>query len=153
MMKLLNMQFKDDDTIDLALEIKAIMHDVEATGVKMGIPLIAFVKAIYHTYSHYLESLQSSVQLKDITFDTLLEKFVGWEKYFRRRNTTSQSHEYVVFLAQKDKNQSQYSCRLEETVEKDMEGRTSQAGGKYRQGVKSNLHFICCSRDGRGTST
>jgi len=63
------------------------MHDVEATRVKMDIPLTNFVKALYPTYSHYLESLQASSQLKNINFDTLVKKFAKKDKYFGKRKT------------------------------------------------------------------
>jgi len=44
----------------LASEIKAIMHDIDATRVKIDLPLTTFIKALYPTYSHYIESLQAS---------------------------------------------------------------------------------------------
>jgi len=70
-----------------------MMHDVEAIGIKMDIPIIAFVKALYPTYYHYLQSLQVSSQLKDDTFDTLVEAFARREKAFGKRNIAYQSHE------------------------------------------------------------
>jgi len=51
------------------------MHDVDFIGVKMGIPLTTFFKALYSIYSHHLESLQTGEKLKSIAFDTLVEKF------------------------------------------------------------------------------
>lgn len=54
--KLSNIELKYDDPLALAFEIKAIVHDVEATDVKMGVPLTNYVKELYPTYSHYLES-------------------------------------------------------------------------------------------------
>jgi hypothetical protein len=74
MLKLFNLELKNDDPMALVLEIKAIMHDIEATGVKIDLPLMTFIKALYPTYSHYLESLQASGQMKSITFDKLVEK-------------------------------------------------------------------------------
>lgn len=71
----------------------------------MGIPLIVFVKAFYSTYSHILKSLQASAQLKAITFDTVVEKFVEREKAFRKRKTTTPTSKEVVCLAQKEKTQ------------------------------------------------
>lgn len=60
MINIFNLELNYDDPLALALEIIAILHDVESTRVKMEIPIIIFVKAIYPTYSHYLESLQDS---------------------------------------------------------------------------------------------
>jgi len=57
MIKLFNLDLEDDDPLAPTLEIRATMDDVEATGVKMDIPLITFVNSIYPTYSHYLESV------------------------------------------------------------------------------------------------
>lgn len=85
MIKLFNLELKDDDSLALASEIRAIMHDGEATSVKMDVLLKAFVKALYPTYSHYLESVQASVKLKEITFDSLVEKFAEREKVFGKR--------------------------------------------------------------------
>jgi hypothetical protein len=82
MVKLFNLELKNDDPMDLASEIKAIMHDIEATGVKIDLPLTTFIKALYPTYSHYLESLQASGQMKSITFDKLVEKVAECEKAF-----------------------------------------------------------------------
>jgi hypothetical protein len=47
LVKLFNLELKNDDPMDLASEIKAILHDIDATGVKIDIPLIAFIKALY----------------------------------------------------------------------------------------------------------
>jgi hypothetical protein len=52
-----NLELKDNDPMDLASDIKSIMHNIDATDVKIGIPFIAFIKDLYPTYSHYLESL------------------------------------------------------------------------------------------------
>jgi len=57
MSKLFNLKLKDDDPISLAFEIRAIMHDIEAIGVKMDAPLTNFFKALHPIYSHYLQSL------------------------------------------------------------------------------------------------
>lgn len=53
-MKLLNLELKDNDPMALALEIKAISHDINATSVKVDISLTTFIKALYPTYLHYL---------------------------------------------------------------------------------------------------
>eukprot|EP00253_Pinus_taeda_P003798 PITA_03798 len=86
------------------------MHDIKATGFEIDIPLIAYVKARYPTYSHYLESLQASGNLKEITFDSLEKKFAKREKDFGKK-TTPQSTEEVACLAQKEKNHAQNSSR------------------------------------------
>ena len=49
MVKLFNLELNNDDPMDLALEIKAIMHAIDSTGVKTNIPLIAFIKSLYPT--------------------------------------------------------------------------------------------------------
>ena len=74
------------------------MHDIKVTNVELNIPLIAFVKALYPTYSNYLESLQANGNLKKITFDSLVKKFTEREKPFGKK-TTPQSSEEVVSIA------------------------------------------------------
>lgn len=65
--------------LDLALasKIRATMHDVEANRVKKNVPLKTFLKALYPTYFNYLESLQASVKIKEISFDSLVWKFTS----------------------------------------------------------------------------
>ena len=70
-MKLFNLELKYNDPMKLALEIKAHFHNIESTGVKVDFKLTAFIKSLYPTYSHYLESLQASGQTKAMTFDVL----------------------------------------------------------------------------------
>ena len=48
----------------LASEIIIIFHDIDATCVKVGIQLIAFINALYPSYTHYLESLEASGKMK-----------------------------------------------------------------------------------------
>jgi len=60
LLKLFNLELKDNDPMALASKIKAIMHNIDATGVKVDIVLMDFIKVLYPTYSHYLESLQAS---------------------------------------------------------------------------------------------
>ena len=79
------------------------MYDIKATDVEICVPFIAHVKALYPTYSHYLESLQASGKLKEISFDSLEKKFVERENNFGKK-ITSLSFEEVVCLAQKEKN-------------------------------------------------
>ena len=64
MIKLFSMELKNDDPIALASKVKSIMHDIEVINVQLDIPLIDFIKALYPTYSNYLESLQANGNLK-----------------------------------------------------------------------------------------
>lgn len=66
-------------------KIKVITHDIDATNVKVDIALTAFIKTLYPTYTHYLESLQASVHIKSLNFDTLVEKIIECEKLERRQ--------------------------------------------------------------------
>lgn len=88
MIKLFNLDLRDNDPLVLDLEIIAITHDVGVTGVKMDILLTNFVKTLYPIYYYYLESLQASSPLKDTTFDTLMGKFARQEKDFIKRKRT-----------------------------------------------------------------
>ena len=56
MVKLSSIELKNDDPLALASKVRSIMHDIKNTGVEVDIPLIAYVKALYPTYSHYLQS-------------------------------------------------------------------------------------------------
>ena len=67
------------------------MHDIKVTNVELDIPLINFVKALYPTYSNYLESLQANGNLKEITFDSLVNKFVERENDFGKKTTPQSS--------------------------------------------------------------
>ena len=64
MVKLFNIELKDNDPMKLASEIKAIFHDIESTGLKVDLRLTTFIKVLYPTYSNYLESHQVSGQMK-----------------------------------------------------------------------------------------
>jgi len=75
MIKLFNFELQNNDRLSLAFEVKSIMHDIKSTKAELDIPLITFLKALYRTYSNYLESLQTNRNLKDITFDSLVKKF------------------------------------------------------------------------------
>lgn len=66
MVKLFNLELKDDDLLARSFEIR----------VKIDILLTTFIKALYPTYSHYLEFLQATDQLKSIICDSLVEKNV-----------------------------------------------------------------------------
>ena len=88
MIKLFSLELQNDDPLALASEVKSIMHDIKVTNVKLNIPLIAFLKALYPTYSNYLESLQANGNLKDITFDSLVNKFVERERFCEEDNSS-----------------------------------------------------------------
>ncbi|MFB8894205.1 hypothetical protein, partial [Microbacterium plantarum] len=83
---------------------------IKVTNDELGIPLMAFLKGLYPTYSNYLESLQEIHNLKEITFDSLVNKFVEREKDFGKK-IAPQSCEEVVRLAHREKNFSQYSSK------------------------------------------
>lgn len=93
MINLFNLELKDDNPLNLASQIRAIMYDVYTTKVKMDIPLMTFFKVFCPKYSHYLESLQASMKLKDINFDYLVEKFLDKKKSFGKRKNSSQTLE------------------------------------------------------------
>eukprot|EP00253_Pinus_taeda_P013981 PITA_13981 len=108
--KLFTLELQNNDRLALASEVKSIMHDIKSTKVELDIPLIAFPKALYPTYSNYLESLQENGNLKDITFDPLVKKFAEREKAFGKK-TTPQSSEETVCLDHKEKHPAQDSTR------------------------------------------
>ena len=102
MIKLFTLELQNNDPLSLASEVKSIMHDIKSTKVELDIPLIAFLKALYPTYSNYLESLQANRNLKDITFDSLVKKFAEREKAFGKK-TTPESSKEAVCLSHKEK--------------------------------------------------
>ena len=67
MIKLFTLELQNNDPLALASEVKSIMHDMKSTKVELDIPLIAFLKALYPTYSNYLESLQANGNLKEVS--------------------------------------------------------------------------------------
>ena len=89
-MKLFNLELKDNDPMKLAYEIRSIFHDIDATGVKVGIQLTAFIKALYPSYTHYLESLQASGQMKAMTFEKIVEKIAKREKAFGKESNPNE---------------------------------------------------------------
>ena len=60
--------------------------EFDAITVKVKFRLITFIKVNYPTYSHYLKSFQASGQLKDLKFDTMVEKIVVQEKTFGKKS-------------------------------------------------------------------
>eukprot|EP00253_Pinus_taeda_P002429 PITA_02429 len=121
MIKVFTLELQNNDPLALTSEVKSIMHDIKSTKVELDIPLIAFLKALYPTYSNYLESLQANGNLKDITFDSLVKKFTEREKAFGKK-TAPESSEETVCLVHKEKHPAQDSPR----------GRGGQRGrGRY----------------------
>jgi len=110
MIKLFTLELQNNDPLALAFEVKYIMHDIKSTKVALDIPLIAFLKALYPTYSNYLESLQANGNLKDITFDSLVKKFAERKKDFGKK-IAPESSEETVCLAHKEKHPVQDSTR------------------------------------------
>ena len=110
MIKLFSLELKNDVPLALASEVRSIMHDIKTIDVQLYIPLIAFVKALYPTYLNYLRSLQANGNLKEITFDSHVKKFVEREKAFGKK-TTPQSFEEAMCLAHREKNLAQDSSR------------------------------------------
>jgi hypothetical protein len=124
MVKLFNLELKNDDPMALASEIKAIMHDIDATGVKIDLPLTSFIKALYPTYSHYLESLQASGQMKSITFDKLVEKVAEREKAFGKKSSHSTERPCALLR----KRRVNHMILLEEKASKRGRGRNTFRG-------------------------
>ena len=83
----------------VAYEIRSIIHKIQTTGKKPILPLATFVKSLYTTHSHYLESLQASDKFMDLTFDTLVEKIADKEKTFGKK--TSEPNGENLFLDKK----------------------------------------------------
>eukprot|EP00253_Pinus_taeda_P028890 PITA_28890 len=146
MIKVFTLELQNNDPLALASEVKSIMHDIKSTKVELDIPLIAFLKVLYPTYSNYLDSLQANGNLKDITFNSLVKNFVEREKAFGKK-TTPESYEEVVCLVHKENNLSQDSSR-------GRGGRRGRGryfkgrGGRRSQGEKADLHCIRCKRNG-----
>ena len=91
----------DNDPLKLAYEIKAINHEIESIGVKVYLQLTSFIKSLYPSYSHYLESLQASGQLKDLDFDKLVGKIAEREKAFGKKEASHSSNTETLCLAKK----------------------------------------------------
>ena len=95
--------------MDLTSEIKVITHGIDATGVNIDISHTTFIKDLYPTYSHYLESLQASGQMKSLNFDNIVGKIAKHDEGFGKKAT--QSNVETIFLAQKEKKRTDDSSR------------------------------------------
>jgi hypothetical protein len=128
LMKLFNLGLKDNNPMRLVSIIKAIFHDIHSTGVKVDLQLTAFIKALYPTYSHYLESIQASGQMKAMTFDTLVDKIVEREKAFGKKESFSTPQLRLCVLHRKNRNLEESLLDLT-IVTKVMVGDHLEAGG------------------------
>ena len=128
MLKFFDLEVKDNDPMLVASEIRAIMHKIQAYGMKPDLPLAAFVKSLYLTHSNYLESLQASDKFKDLTFDSMVEKIVYRHKSFG--NKSSDPAGESIFFVRKEKN------RPKDTYKGDIKrigyGRRNLRGGGKR---------------------
>jgi len=52
MIKLFTLEVKNNNPLAVASEGMSIMHDIKSTKVELDIPLIAFLRALYPTYSN-----------------------------------------------------------------------------------------------------
>ncbi|XP_057866584.1 uncharacterized protein LOC131074052 [Cryptomeria japonica] len=136
LMKLFNLEMQDNDPMKLASEIRALYHDIGATGVKVDLQLTAFIKALYPTYSHYLESLQDTEKMKDITFDKIVEKIAEREKAFGKK--ASHSNDETLRLAQQGHTSKDESSR-HDTSSRGRGSRQSRGrGGRNHQGDRQH---------------
>ena len=150
MLKLFSLELKDNDPMLLASEIKAIMHKIQATGMKPDLPLAAFVKSLYPSHSNYLESLQASDKFKSLTFDTLVEKIADREKAFGKK-TTEHFGESLCF-AQKAKNHTKDQSKDHPKGESSKRGRGRTnfrgRGGRNNSSKRSDLKCKHCGKIG-----
>ena len=101
----------NNDSLKLAFEIKSINHEIESIGVKFDFLLTSFIKSLYLSYLHYLESLQASGKLKDIDFDKLVGKIAEREKAFGKKEASHSSNTETLYLAQKYRKPQEESFR------------------------------------------
>ena len=131
LIKLFTLELKDNDPMKLAYEIRAIFHDIDATGVKVDIQLIAFIKYLYPSYTHYLESLQASGQIKTMTLKNLLTNLQGERNHLGRRSLIPMKK--LCVLHRKDTNQKKnlQRMKIEAEVEvEDKEDSIEEGGGE-----------------------
>ncbi len=132
-MKFFNLELKDNDPMKLASEIIIFFHDIESTGVRVDLQLTTFIKALYHTYSHYLESLKASAKMKAMNFDIIVDKNVEREKDFRKKESLCNSTVETLCLAQKSRNLEESFLDLT-TVKEVMVEDHLEVGGSYHHG-------------------
>jgi len=141
LMKLFNLELKDNDPMKLASEIKSLCHDIESTGVKVDLQLTAFIKDLYPTYSHYLESLQSSGHMKATTFVVLVDKIDERKKAFGKKESLSNSTVETLCLALKEKNPREESARHNHSSKGHGKRSFRARGGNPHQGDRQQKHF------------
>jgi hypothetical protein len=134
LMKLFNLELKDNNPMKLASESKSLFNDIDSIGVKVDLKLIAFIKSLYPTYSHYLESLQASGQMKAVTFDTLVDKIAKREKAFGKKESFSTSTVETLCLAQKEQKLRGESTRFDNSNKGRGRRPFRGRGGHYHQG-------------------
>ena len=120
--------------MNLDSKIKALFHDIETNSVKVDLQLTAFIKALYPTYSHYLESLQASGHMKAITFDILVDKIAEREKAFVKEESLSNSTIETLCLAQKEHKPRGESAIFEHINRRCGRRPFRGKGGHYHQG-------------------
>ena len=97
--------------------------------------------------------MQSSGNLKKITFDTLEQKFAEREKDFGKK-TIPQSSKEVVCLTHIEKNHAQESSRGIGGLRGRGRRNFRRGGwGRQFQGEKYDIHCTWCNRDGHDSST
>ena len=90
------------------------MHDIEATEANINLLLTTFIKVIYLTYSHYLELMQASNQMKSMTFQKLVKKVADREKAFGKNPTHSTGEN--IYLVKKEKSKPRDSSRGDNNI-------------------------------------
>ena len=143
MLKLFNLEMKDNDHLKSAFEIQAILHDIEANGIKVDLQLLAFIRVLHPVYSNYSESFQAYGQLKDITFDKLVSKIAEREKSFQKKEAPPNSNVETLCLIQKDQNSHAKTSRGDKTSQGDRQQNDRQ------QRNFNNRPTIKCFRCGK----
>eukprot|EP00253_Pinus_taeda_P024327 PITA_24327 len=144
MIKLFTLELQNNDPLALASEIKSIVHDIKSTKVELDISLIAFLKALYPTYSNYPESLQANGNLKDITFDSLVKKFVKEKKPLERRQSLNLQKRLYAWLIKKN---ILLKILQEEEVDEEEEEDTSEAGGEDILKEKRQIYIVFAAKE------
>ena len=88
MIKLFSLELQNDDLLSLASEVKSIIDDIKVTNIEVDILVIVFVTTFYPTYSNYLDSLQANGNLKEIKFDSVMNKFAKRDIFWEEDNSS-----------------------------------------------------------------
>ena len=135
----------------VASDITSIMHEIDATSVKVELTRIMFIKFLYLTFSNYFESLQASAQIQDLKFDTLVEKIAKKEKSFGKKIT--QPIGETVCLSLKGNNQSQDSSRGDGNKRGLVINNFRGRGVKHNHGDRPNIQYVCSGKKENETKT